>query len=66
MLLLKGCHAGPRRSLPQLAPPQREVFLMGLPSFGGQIDSVVGILTGTVFGIAPQRAALLPFRGVPV
>jgi hypothetical protein len=39
---------------------------MGLPIVGGRIDSVVGILTGTVFGIAPQRAALLSFLGVPV
>jgi hypothetical protein len=32
---------------------------MGLPIVGGGIDSVGGILTGTGFGIAPQRAALL-------
>jgi len=39
---------------------------MGLPIVGGGIDAVIGILAGTGFGIAPQRAALLPFRGVPV
>jgi len=39
---------------------------MGLPVVGGLIDSVVGILTGTVFGIAPQLAALLRSLGLPV
>jgi hypothetical protein len=33
---------------------------------GGFIDSVVGILTGTVYGIAPQVLALLHSLGVPV
>lgn len=36
---------------------------MGRPVAGGLIDSVVGILTGTVFGIAPQLAALLRSPG---
>jgi len=39
---------------------------MGLPVVGGLIDSVVGILTGTVFGIAPQLGALLRSLGLPV
>ena len=39
---------------------------MGLPQVGGLIDSVIGILTGTVFGIAPQVGALLRGLGVPV
>jgi hypothetical protein len=39
---------------------------MGVPIAGGLIDSVVGILTGTVYGIAPQLAALLRSLGVPV
>jgi hypothetical protein len=37
---------------------------MGLPILGGLIDSVIGILTGTVYGIAPQLAALLSSLGV--
>lgn len=41
------------------------MFLMGLPIVGGLIDSVIGILTGTVYGIAPQLAALLHSLGVP-
>ncbi len=39
---------------------------MGLPIVGGLIDSVIGILTGTVFGIAPQIPALLRSLGIPV
>ena len=39
---------------------------MGVPLLGGLIDSVIGILTGTVFGIAPQVAALLRSLGLPV
>ena len=39
---------------------------MGAPLVGGLIDSVIGILTGTVFGIAPQVGALLRGLGVPV
>lgn len=39
---------------------------MGLPVVGGLLDSLVGILTGTVFGIAPQLAALLRSLGLPV
>jgi hypothetical protein len=39
---------------------------MGAPTIGGLIDSVIGILTGTVFGIAPQVAALLRSLGLPV
>jgi hypothetical protein len=45
---------------------ESDVFLMGLPIVGGVIDSVVGILTGAVFGIAPQLAALLRSLGIPV
>ena len=44
----------------------KRVFLVGVPIVGGLIDSVVGILTGTVFGIAPQLAALLRSLGIPV
>jgi hypothetical protein len=36
---------------------------MGLPIVGGLLDSVIGILTGTVYGIAPQLAALLASLG---
>lgn len=32
---------------------------MGLPIVGGLIDSMVGILVGAVYGIAPQVGALL-------
>jgi hypothetical protein len=39
---------------------------MGLPLIGGLIDSVIGILTGTVYGIAPQLPALLRSLGIPV
>jgi hypothetical protein len=39
---------------------------MGLPIVGGLISSVIGILTGTVYGIAPQLPALLRSLGVPV
>jgi len=39
---------------------------MGLPIVGGMIDSVIGILTGTVFGIVPQVPALLRSLGIPV
>ena len=39
---------------------------MGAPLVGGLIDSVIGILTGTVYGIAPQVAALLRSLGLPV
>jgi hypothetical protein len=35
-------------------------LLGGLPVVGGLLSSVVGIITGTIFGIAPQLAALLP------
>ncbi len=33
---------------------------MGLPLLGGFVDSVIGILTGTAYGILPQLLALLP------
>jgi hypothetical protein len=39
---------------------------MGLPVIGGLLDSVVGIITGTIFGIAPQLPALLRSLGIPV
>jgi hypothetical protein len=38
---------------------------MGLPGLGGLIDSVIGILTGTVYGIAPQVLAFLASLGLP-
>jgi len=37
---------------------------MGVIIVGGLIDSVIGILTGTVNGIVPQVLALLASRGV--
>ena len=46
--------------------PKKERYSMGLPIVGGLISSVVGILTGTVFGIAPQLGALLRGLGLPV
>ncbi|MEY9998155.1 hypothetical protein ABIE67_010276 [Streptomyces sp. V4I8] len=39
---------------------------MGLPIVGGMVDSVIGIVTGAVAGIAPQVLALLHGLGVPV
>jgi hypothetical protein len=39
---------------------------MGAPIIGGLLDSVVGIITGTIFGIAPQLGALLRGLGLPV
>ena len=39
---------------------------MGVPTVGGLIDSVIGIITGTVFGIAPQVGALLHSLGLPI
>ncbi|MDT5235378.1 MAG: hypothetical protein QOF47_1365 [Mycobacterium sp.] len=38
---------------------------MGAPIVGGLIDSVIGIITGAVYGIAPQLAALLHSLGLP-
>jgi hypothetical protein len=38
---------------------------MGIPVLGGLIDSVIGIITGTVYGISPQLAALLHSLGLP-
>ena len=37
---------------------------MGLPIIGGLLDSIIGILTGTVNGIAPQVLALLASLGI--
>jgi hypothetical protein len=39
---------------------------MGLPVVGGLIDSVIGIVTGTVAGILPQLLALVSGLGLPV
>ena len=38
---------------------------MGTP-LGGLIDSVLGIITGTIYGIAPQLGALLHSLGLPL
>ena len=38
---------------------------MGLPTIGGLLDSVIGILTGAVYGIAPQLRALPSSLGLP-
>jgi hypothetical protein len=37
-----------------------------VPIVGGLLDSVLGIITGTVFGIAPQLGALLHSLGLPI
>jgi len=37
-----------------------------IPVVGGLLDSVLGILTGTVYGIVPQLPALLRSLGIPV
>lgn len=37
---------------------------MGIPILGGFLDSVVGILTGTVYGIVPQVLAILASVGI--
>ena len=36
---------------------------MGIPILGGLIDSVIGIVTGTVHSIAPQVLAILHSLG---
>jgi hypothetical protein len=38
---------------------------MSVPLVGGLIDPSIGILTGTVDGIAPQVFALLASLGLP-
>ena len=37
----------------------------GFPILGGFIDSVIGIITGAIAGIAPQIPGLLQALGVP-
>jgi hypothetical protein len=37
-----------------------------VPVVGGLLGSVIGIITGTVYGIAPQVGALLHSLGFPV
>jgi hypothetical protein len=37
---------------------------MGVPILGGLIDSVIGIVTGTINGIVPQVLAILHSLGV--
>lgn len=39
---------------------------MGLPIVGGLVDSVVGIVAGTVYGVVPQLGALLGGLGLPL
>jgi hypothetical protein len=51
--------------VPYNSAPSESVFLMGVPALGGLIDSVIGIVTGAVYGIAPQLAALLHSLGLP-
>lgn len=36
---------------------------MGFPIIGGMIDSVVGIVTGTAYGIVGAVGAVLPLIG---
>jgi hypothetical protein len=43
-----------------VVPPSKEYFIMGIVIVGGLIDSVVGIVTGTVFGIVGAVSALIP------
>ncbi|GAA0499683.1 hypothetical protein GCM10009544_67220 [Streptomyces stramineus] len=45
---------------------QPQEGFMGVPVTGGLIDSVIGIVTGAVAGIAPQALALVRGPGVPV
>ena len=56
---------GRHGKFPQLGGSSESVFLMGVPVLGGLIDSVIGIITGAVYGIAPQLAALLHSLGLP-
>lgn len=37
---------------------------MGISPLSGIIDSIVGIITGTVYGVAPQVLAFLASLGV--
>ena len=39
--------------------PKKAVCSMGLPLLGGFVDSVIGIVTGTVNGIVPQVLAIV-------
>ena len=39
--------------------PKKAVCSMGLPLIGGFVDSVIGIVTGTVNGIVPQVLAIV-------
>jgi hypothetical protein len=57
---------GRHRRFYNSAASESEVVHMGVPIIGGLLDSVVGILTGTFYGIAPQVLALLSSLGVPV
>ena len=38
----------------------KEHLVMGIVIIGGLIDSVIGIVTGTVFGIVGAVSALIP------
>ena len=39
-------------------------MLSAIPVVGGLLESVLGIITGTIYGIAPQLGALL--GGLPI
>ncbi len=39
---------------------------MGAPIIGGLIDSVIGIVTGTTFGIVGAASAVLRSLGLPI
>jgi hypothetical protein len=41
-------------------------MLSSIPIVGGLLSSILGIVTGTVFGIAPQLGALLHSLGLPL
>ncbi len=47
------------------SPQESDVNLMGVPILGGFIDSVIGIITGAINGIAPQPPGILQALGVP-
>lgn len=42
------------------------LMFSAIPVVGGLLDSVLGIITGAVFGIGPQLPALLQSLGIPI
>lgn len=39
---------------------------MSVPILGGFVDSIIGIVTGALYGIAPQLGPLLRALGLPI